>query len=121
MDEQAYRRVTYDLTVSTAGTLAKLTCDGVHLLCRARARRTERGRMMWARVKGKTKNALLQMPFKAAYCSVATFSHFTAFEPRHGVRSCFNAIDGAALSSMETAFSSIFTRRMRGPRDAEGC
>ena len=28
---------------------------------------TERSRMMWARVKGNTENALLQMPFKAAY------------------------------------------------------
>lgn len=28
---------------------------------------TERGRMMWARIKGKTENALLNLPFKAAY------------------------------------------------------
>jgi len=28
---------------------------------------TERGRVMWARVKGKTENALLAMPFRAAY------------------------------------------------------
>ena len=28
---------------------------------------TERGRTMWARVKGRTENALLALPFKAAY------------------------------------------------------
>jgi len=28
---------------------------------------TEKGRAMWARVKGKTENALLAMPFKASY------------------------------------------------------
>ena len=28
---------------------------------------TERGRVMWARVKGKTENALLAMPFRSAY------------------------------------------------------
>ena len=28
---------------------------------------SERGRIMWARVKGRTENALLALPFKAAY------------------------------------------------------
>ena len=28
---------------------------------------TERGRDMWARVKGRTENALLRLPFRAAY------------------------------------------------------
>jgi hypothetical protein len=31
IDDQAYRRVTYDLTLSVAATLAKQSCDDVHL------------------------------------------------------------------------------------------
>ena len=43
---------------------------------------SERGRMMWARVKGKTENALLRLPFKAAY-----MFRPGAIQPLHGVRS----------------------------------
>jgi hypothetical protein len=54
VDEEAYRRVTYDFTISAARTLAKL-------LLRCGYRYFGAG----ARVRGKTENALLQMPFKA--------------------------------------------------------
>ena len=43
---------------------------------------TERGRVMWARVKGRTENALLRMPFKAAY-----MFRPGVVQPLHGVRS----------------------------------
>ena len=42
---------------------------------------SERGRTMWARVKGKTENALLQMPFKAAYMFRPGY-----IQPLHGIR-----------------------------------
>src|SRR5258708_4064412 len=68
MKEEAYRRITYDLTISVARSLAKLnpTMTFVYV-SGAGTDATERGRMMWARVKGKTENALLQMRFKAVY------------------------------------------------------
>ena len=43
---------------------------------------TERGRIMWARVRGKTENALLRLPFRAAYMFRPGL-----IEPRYGVRS----------------------------------
>jgi uncharacterized protein YbjT (DUF2867 family) len=43
---------------------------------------SERGRMMWARVKGKTENALLAMPFKAAYMVRPGY-----IQPLHGIAS----------------------------------
>jgi uncharacterized protein YbjT (DUF2867 family) len=43
---------------------------------------SERGRVMWARVKGKTENALLQLPFKAAYMLRPAY-----IQPMHGIRS----------------------------------
>jgi len=43
---------------------------------------TERGRLMWARVKGRTENAVLRMPFKAAFAFRPG-----VVQPLHGVRS----------------------------------
>ena len=43
---------------------------------------TEHGRTMWARVKGRTENALLRLPFKAAF-----MFRPGAIVPMHGVRS----------------------------------
>jgi uncharacterized protein YbjT (DUF2867 family) len=82
MNEQAYRRVTYDLTISVAGTLAKLNPTMTFIyVSGAGTDSTEHGRMMWARVKGKTENALLQMPFKAVYMFRPGY-----IQPLHGVR-----------------------------------
>jgi uncharacterized protein YbjT (DUF2867 family) len=68
MSEADYRRVTYDLTVSIAQTLARLDPGMTFAyISGAGTDSTERGRSMWARVKGQTENALLRMPFKAAY------------------------------------------------------
>ncbi len=43
---------------------------------------SERGRVMWARVKGRTENALLALPFKAAF-----MFRPAVIQPLHGVRS----------------------------------
>jgi uncharacterized protein YbjT (DUF2867 family) len=68
MKEEAYRRVTYDLTVSVAKTLGKLNPTMTFIyVSGAGSDSTERGRLMWARVKGRTENALLQMRFKAVF------------------------------------------------------
>jgi uncharacterized protein YbjT (DUF2867 family) len=82
MNEEAYRRVTYDLTISAATTLAKLNPTMTFIyVSGAGTDTTERGRMMWARVKGKTENALLQMPFKAVYMFRPGY-----IQPLHGIR-----------------------------------
>ncbi|MGC2515752.1 MAG: epimerase [Terriglobales bacterium] len=68
MKKETYRRVTYDLTASVANTLAKLNPTMTFIyVSGAGTDSTERGRLMWARVKGRTENALLQMPFKAVF------------------------------------------------------
>jgi uncharacterized protein YbjT (DUF2867 family) len=82
MNEEAYRRVTYDLTISVARTLAKLNPTMTFIYVSGSGTdSTERGRMMWARVKGKTENALLQMPFKAVYMFRPGY-----IQPLHGIR-----------------------------------
>ena len=68
MKEEAYRRLTYDLTISAATVLANHNPAVTFIyVSGAGTDSTERGRIMWARVKGRTENALLQMRFKAVY------------------------------------------------------
>ena len=74
MSEAAYHRVTYDLTVAVAGSLLNL--NPALTFCYVSGEgtdSTEQGRLMWARVKGKTENQLLRMPLKA-YFSAPDFS-----------------------------------------------
>ena len=79
--EEAYRRVTYDLTISVARTLARLNPAMTFIYVSGSGTdSTERGRLMWARVKGKTENALLQMPFKAVYMFRPGY-----IQPLHGI------------------------------------
>ncbi|ARA94666.1 epimerase [Rhodothermaceae bacterium RA] len=67
-DEAEYHRLTYDLTLATAQTLARLNPAMTFCYVSGEgADSTEQSRQMWARVKGKTENALLQLPFKAVY------------------------------------------------------
>jgi uncharacterized protein YbjT (DUF2867 family) len=73
MKEDDYRRVTFDLTMAAARTLLRLnptTASGgmtFVYVSGAGTDSSEKGRVMWARVKGATENALLAMEFKAAY------------------------------------------------------
>ena len=68
MSEADYTRTTYDLTLAAAPTLARLNPGMTFIyVSGAGTDSTERGRMMWARVKGRTENALLRLPFKAVY------------------------------------------------------
>jgi uncharacterized protein YbjT (DUF2867 family) len=66
--ENEYTRVTYDVTVHFAEVLAGLNPGMVFdYVSGAGTDSSEKGRVMWARVKGRTENALLRMPFRAAY------------------------------------------------------
>lgn len=81
MSEADYRRVTYDLTMSVAAALARRSPHAT--FCYVSGQGTdssERGRFMWARVKGQTENALLAM--LDAYAFRPGF-----IQPMHGVTS----------------------------------
>ncbi|MDF2960847.1 MAG: epimerase [Paenibacillus sp.] len=68
MTEEKYLAITYDITMTAAQTLAKLNPGMTFIYVSGMGTdSTERGRSMWARVKGKTENDLLRLPFKAAY------------------------------------------------------
>jgi hypothetical protein len=68
MKEADYRRVTYDITLAAARTLAGLNPGMTFIYVSGTGTdSSEKGSNMWARVKGKTENDLLRLPFKAAY------------------------------------------------------
>jgi uncharacterized protein YbjT (DUF2867 family) len=68
MKEAEYSRITYDTTLHFATLLARLNPAMVFNYVSGQGTDSSgKGRMMWARVKGKTENALLQLPFKAVY------------------------------------------------------
>jgi uncharacterized protein YbjT (DUF2867 family) len=83
MKEEDYNRITYDLTMHMAQTLARLNADITFCYVSGQGTdSTEKGSQMWARVKGKTENALLAMPFKGAYMFRPGYIH-----PTHGIKS----------------------------------
>ncbi|RKF40617.1 NAD(P)H-binding protein [Paraburkholderia fungorum] len=83
MQEAGYARLTYDLTLAAAQTLARLNPQMTFVyVSGAGTDSTERGRSMWARVKGKTENALRRLPFKGVY-----LFRPGVIEPLNGARS----------------------------------
>jgi nucleoside-diphosphate-sugar epimerase len=68
MKEPEFFEKTYTLTMHVAETLAKKNPDMVFCyISGSGTDSTEKGRTMWARVKGKTENDLMKLPFKKAY------------------------------------------------------
>jgi uncharacterized protein YbjT (DUF2867 family) len=83
MEAERYRHLTYDVTMAAANTLARLNPNMVFTYVTGRSTdSTEQGPVRWARVKGKTENDLLKLPFKAAY-----MFRPAGIQPLHGVRS----------------------------------
>ncbi|MGM9478816.1 NAD-dependent epimerase/dehydratase family protein [Pedobacter sp. GSP4] len=68
MNEEKYNYITYETTMAFAQQLVKWNPNMVfNFVSGAHTDSTEKGKMMWARVKGKTENALMKLPFKAQY------------------------------------------------------
>ena len=83
LSEAQYSAVTHDITIAAAETLARLNPGMTFVFISGTgADSSERGRVMWARVKGRTENALLRMAFKAVYVFRPAF-----IMPLHGIRS----------------------------------
>jgi hypothetical protein len=83
MDDSTYYRLTYDLTLAAAK--AMVTANPHMTFCYISGvgtDSTEQSRIRWARVKGKTENALLALPFKAAFMFRPGY-----IQPLKGVRS----------------------------------
>jgi len=83
MSETDYTHITYDLTIKFANSLLKIN-PGISF-CYVSGQGTdssENSRIMWARVKGLTENALLAMPFSKSYMFRPGF-----IQPMKGIKS----------------------------------
>lgn len=81
MSETDYTRLTYTLTLQIAEALARVAPQAVFVyVSGAGADSSEAGRTMWARVRGKTENALFKLPFRGVYALRPGI-----IEPLHGV------------------------------------
>lgn len=111
MSEERYSRLTYDLTLSVAQTLARLNPGMTFIYVSGMGTdSSERGRTMWARVKGRTENALLALPFGESY-----MFRPAAILPLHGIRSrttwyrALYAVLGPLLPVMRKRFPNYVT------------
>ena len=94
LNEKDYTRITYDLTMEAAKRLSRLNPGMTFCYVSGMGTdSTEKGRTMWARVKGKTENDLQRLPFKGVYCFRPGF-----IKPIKGLKRAFKlaSIMGAA-------------------------
>ena len=111
LSEAAYRRLTYDLTLSIAGVLASRNPGMTFTYVSGQGTdSTEHGRTMWARVKGATENALRRLPFKAVYLFQPGY-----IQPLDGIQSktrlyrAIYAVLGPAYPVMKALFPGAVT------------
>jgi uncharacterized protein YbjT (DUF2867 family) len=115
MTEEEYTRVTYGITMAAATTLARLNPGMTfEYISGTGTDSSEKGRSMWARVKGRTENALLALPFRAAYMFRPGF-----IQPLHGIKSktrayqIFYAVTTPLLPVLKTVFPQYVTTTER--------
>jgi uncharacterized protein YbjT (DUF2867 family) len=111
MSESQYRKISYEMTLAVAGALVRLNPGMTFVyVTGAGTDSSEKGRVMWARVKGAAENALLRMPFKGAY-----MFRPGVIQPLHGVRSktrlyqFFYSLFGPVLTLSRRLFPSYVT------------
>jgi len=106
LSEAEYSRINYEMTLAVAETLVRLDPDMTFVYVSGTGTdSTERGRVMWARVKGRTENALLRLPFRSAYMLRPGL-----IIPMHGVKSktrlyrVFYTVLGPLLPALKALF-----------------
>ena len=67
MKEPEFRRIIYDTTMTFANALSPMEMMSFIYVSGGGTDSSEKGRMMWARVKGKTENDLMKLPFKQVF------------------------------------------------------
>ncbi|MDO9511670.1 MAG: NAD(P)H-binding protein [Bacteroidales bacterium] len=86
MKEEDYHRLTYDLTMAAATTLAEANPNMCFVYVSGTGTdSSEKGKMMWARVKGKTENHFLKLPFRSVFMFRPGY-----IQPLRGIKSRVN-------------------------------
>lgn len=128
LDEAAYTRITYDFTMAAAKVLKEKNPDMVFcFVSGAGTDDTEQGRTMWARVKGKTENALKGMGFRTTVLFRPAFiKPMRGSSPRGALYKVMTAILGlfaplfralgAATSTVEIGRAMLAAARGNAPK-----
>lgn len=106
MSETEYERITYGIAVAAGGTLARLNPGMTFIFVSGLgADSSEKGRVMWARIKGNAENALLRMPFREVYVFRPGI-----IQPRHGIKSrtALYRVGYIVLAPLVTVLHSVF-------------
>ncbi len=106
MKAEDYERITYGVTMAAAETLCRLNPQmRFFYVSGAGTDSTEQGRSMWARVKGRTENALLRLPFAAAYMfRPGLIAPMHGERPKAAVYQAFYAIAKPLLALLRRTF-----------------
>ena len=100
--ENEYRKITYDLTLNFANSLVRLNPEMVFTyVSGVGTDSTEKGKSMWGRVKGKTENDLLKLPFKDVYLFRPGYIH-----PIKGLQNTYKVYK--ALYPLYPIFEKVF-------------
>jgi uncharacterized protein YbjT (DUF2867 family) len=113
-NEKDYTRIAHDGTLAAATVLARLNPDMTFIYVSG-AGTSATSKVMWARVKGRTENDLLHLPFKAIMFRPAVI------QPLHGARSrtalyrAFYTLTGPLLTPLRRLFpDAILTTEIMG-------
>lgn len=105
MKEEKYAHVTYDLTLAAAEALSRANPRMTFIyVSGAGTDSSERGRVMWARVKGKTENALLRLPFSAYMFRPGMIEALDGIQPRTPMYRVFYKVFKPILPVLRRAF-----------------
>lgn len=107
-DEATYTRITYDMTVAAANALAE--ANPKMTFCFVSGAHTDvNGRQMWARVKGRTENAMLAMPFSTFCFRPAIIQPMKGVRSQTGWYNFFYSVTGVILPLLRPFMSGYLT------------
>lgn len=110
MKEAKYYHLTYELTIAAATALAEVNPGMTFCYVSGQGTdSTERGRVMWARVKGKTENQLLRMPFKAYMFRPGIIQPLKGARSKTGWYQAFYNVAGPLFPLLKRAFPTHMT------------
>lgn len=110
MSEQDYTRITYDFTLAAARALVKKSPDMTFIYVSGTGTdSTEKGRSMWARVKGKTENDLMRLPFRKSFMFRPGY-----IQPLHGIvsKTKLYRVIYAVMGPMFPLWKAVFPKYM---------
>jgi uncharacterized protein YbjT (DUF2867 family) len=116
MTEAEYARITYTFTMAAAEPLSRLNPHMVFVYVSGQGTdSSEKGRVMWARVKGRTENALLRLPFSAYMFRPGLIQPLDGIESKTRVYRVFYAVFGPLLTVLRRALPNlVLTTRQIG-------